>query len=88
MDNKSYTELTTEALLTEEKKIKNNQFLVAGITGFLIGVIIFGLVKNGFGFLYAFICLLLILLINKNSKEQKQKLVQLREEINKRKQSE
>lgn len=43
---------------------------------------VYGLVKNGFGFLYLAIPLFLIAGIYKNSQVQKENLKQIREEIN------
>ncbi len=80
-DNKDYSTLTREELLAEEKKIKRHQTFSAGLIGFLIGVMVFGVAKNGFGFLYIVIPLLLIGGIAKGSQNLKQKLEQIRGEI-------
>ncbi|PWK27137.1 hypothetical protein LV89_01951 [Arcicella aurantiaca] len=82
LDKKDYSKLTLEELLLEEKKVKQNEILSAGFIGFCVGVMIFGLVKNGFGFLYIAILLFLISASYKNSKVQKQKLKQIQAEIN------
>jgi len=81
LDNKDYSKLALDELLTEEKKIKKAEITSAVLIGFLIGVIVYGVAKNGFGFLYIFIPLLLIAGIAKNSQNLKQKLEQIRAEI-------
>lgn len=80
-DNKDYSKLALDELLTEEKKIKKAEITSAVLIGFLIGVIVYGVAENGFGFLYIFIPLLLIAGIAKNSQNLKQKLKQIRAEI-------
>lgn len=81
LDNKDYSKLTLDELLTEEKKIKKVEITSAVLIGFLIGVMVYGVAKNGFGFLYIFIPLLLIAGIAKNAQNLKQKLGQIRAEI-------
>ncbi|MEA5458647.1 hypothetical protein VB796_06345 [Arcicella sp. LKC2W] len=81
LDKKDYSKLTLEELLLEEKKVKQNEILSAGFIGFCVGVMIFGLVKNGFGFLYIVIPLVLISAFYKNSQVQKQKLKEIQSEI-------
>ena len=81
LDNKDYSKLALDELLTEEKKIKKAEITSAVLIGFLIGVIVYGVAKNGFGFLYIFIPLLLIAGIAKNSQNLRQKLKQIRAEI-------
>lgn len=82
LDKKDYSKLTLEELLIKEKKVKKNEIFSAGLIGFLIGVMVYGLVKNGFGFLYLAIPLFLIVVIYKNSQIQKQNLKQIQTEIN------
>ncbi len=79
---KDYSKLTLEELLIEEKKIKKNELFSAGFIGFLIGIMVYGLAKNGFGFLYIAIPLFLIFGIYKNSQIQKENLKQIQQEIN------
>ncbi|WP_310393466.1 hypothetical protein [Hymenobacter sp.] len=82
LDKKDYSKLTLEELLAEERKVKKNETFSAGLIGFLIGVMVYGIVKNGFGFLYIAIPLFLISVIYRNSQIQKQNLKQVRAEIN------
>ncbi|RFP65179.1 hypothetical protein D0N36_09945 [Hymenobacter lapidiphilus] len=84
-NDKDYAALPLEALLAEEKDVKRNQLLSAATIGFLVGVMVYGLVKNGLGFLYLAIPLFLIVGIYKNSRVQKQRLEQIRAEIGLRK---
>jgi hypothetical protein len=81
-EKKDYSTLTLKELLAEEKKIKKSEIFSAGFIGFLIGIMIYGVVKNGFGFLYIAIPLLLIAGITKGSQIQKQNLKAIRAEIN------
>ncbi|MBC6697754.1 hypothetical protein [Hymenobacter sp. BT190] len=76
-----YAKLTLEELLSEEKKIKRNEAFAAGFIGFLVGIMVYGIVRNGFGFLYIAIPLAMIVLIYRNSQSQKQALQQIRAEI-------
>ena len=80
-DKKDYSQLTLEELLIEEKKIKNNEAFSAGFIGLLIGVMVYGVVKNGFGFLYLAIPIFLIAGIYKNSQIQKQNLKEIQAEV-------
>lgn len=80
--NKEYSELTLEELLVEEKKIRKQEITSSVVMGFLIGIIIYGVAKNGFGFLYIFIPLVLMSIYYKALQKIKQNLRQVREEIN------
>lgn len=82
LDKKDYSKLTLEELFIEEKKFKKNEMFSAGLIGFSIGVMVYGIVKNGFGFLYIAIPLFLVSVIYKNSQIQKQNLKQIQTEIN------
>lgn len=80
-DNKDYTELGLEDLLIEEKKIKKQEITAAVFVGILVGIMVYGIVKNGFGFLYVAIPLVLISVIAKNSQRLKEKLKAVQAEI-------
>jgi len=77
MDTKNYAQWSREELQKEEKKIKNQEITSAVIVGFLVGVMIYGLVMNGFGWVYTLIPLLLIGGIAKNSQNLKEKRKQI-----------
>ncbi len=81
-DNKDYSKLTLEELWVEEKKVKKNKTIAAVLIGFLIGVMIYGIVNHGFGFLHIFIPLILISGIYKNSQKLAHNLTQIQAEIN------
>ncbi len=81
MENKDYSKQPLEELQKEEKKIKKLEITAATMVGFLVGIMIYGLVQNGFGFLYIVIPILLIAGIVKNSQNLKQKLKQIRAAI-------
>ena len=76
-----YSQLTLEALLQEEKKVKSNQLIAGLATGFLVGIMLFGVWRNGFGFLYLAIPLFLIVMIVRNAKLQKQNLALIQNAI-------
>ena len=80
-DKKDYAKLTLEELLAEEKKIKRQDITGSVFVGFLVGVMLFGLIMNGFGLLYTAIPLLIIAAVAKNGQNIKAKLKELREEI-------
>ncbi len=71
LDKRDYSKLALEELWKEEKKIKKKEMISAVTIGFLVGVIIYGVAKNGIGFIYIFIPLLLIYGIYKNSQKLK-----------------
>ncbi len=54
MEQKELSELTDEQLLDEAKKIKSSSITNAVFIGFLIGIVIYSIVKNGFGFFILF----------------------------------
>ncbi len=81
LDQKGYAQLTLEELLAEEKKLKRQSITGNVLIGFLAGVIIYGVAKNGFGLLYTAIPLLIIAAVAKNGQSIKAKLKELREEI-------
>lgn len=85
MNNTDYSQWTLQELLTEAKKIKTNQLISGVVIGFLIGVMGYGLVKKGFGFLYLAIPIGLIVLIGRNAQVQKQNLKQIQAEIDAKK---
>ncbi|MBO9595024.1 MAG: hypothetical protein J7599_19120 [Niabella sp.] len=51
MNQKELTALTNEELLQEVKKSKSRRIFDAAMMGFLIGVVIFSVVKKGWGLL-------------------------------------
>lgn len=51
MKQKELTELTNDELLQEAKKIKSGKLMDAVIFGFLIGVSVYSVARNGFGLL-------------------------------------
>lgn len=81
LDKKDYFNLSSDELLAEEKKIKKQEITAAIFVGALFGVMIYGVVMNGFGFLYIAIPLFLIATVAKNSQLQKEKLKKIQAEI-------
>lgn len=80
-ENKDYSQFTLEELQAEEKKMKKNEIYAALAIGFLIGIMVFGIAKKGFGFLYVYIPVFFILAIIRNSKAHKQNRQQLQTAI-------
>jgi hypothetical protein len=70
MSQKEISELTDQELIEEDKKIKPSPVVDAFFIGFLIGIIIFSVAANSWGFL-TLIPLLLIYLLLKKSKRKK-----------------
>ena len=50
MEHKNLSELTDQELLDEAKKIKSAAIINAVLIGFLIGIVFYSIMKNGFGF--------------------------------------
>jgi len=80
-DKKDYTQLTLEELLAEEQKMKRQDISGSVFVGFLVGVMLFGLITNGFGLLYTAIPLLIIAAVAKNGQRIKEKLKEVRAEM-------
>jgi hypothetical protein len=70
MNQKELSELTDQELLDESKKMKSASISYALIIGFLIGIIIYSVVKNSLGFL-TLIPLFFIYKIFNNSENNK-----------------
>jgi len=51
MDQKDLSQLTDEELLAEAKKMKSASIINAVFIGVMIGIIIYSIAKNSFGFL-------------------------------------
>lgn len=73
--------MTVDELIAEEKKIKRMGITSAVAIGFLIGIMVYGVTRNGFGFLYIVIPLVLIAAVAKNSESLKGTLTLIRAEI-------
>lgn len=76
--------MSTDALFDELKKIKRQEFYASIFTGLLVGIIIYGLAKHGFGFTYTLIPLILIAANVKNSTVLKENRQEIQKEINRR----
>lgn len=50
MGIKEKSELTDQELLIESRKIKSNKVINAFLIGLMIGITIYSIVENGFGF--------------------------------------
>jgi uncharacterized membrane protein len=83
-ETKDYTKLSQEELLTEEKKLKKGEFFSAGLIGFLIGILGYGIVTKGIGFLHIALPLVLISVLYKGSQVQKMNLKHVQAEMKNR----
>jgi len=70
MNQKDLSELTDQELLAEAKKMKSSFITNAFFIGFLIGIVIFSIVKNSWGF-FTLIPLYFAYRLIKNSKNDK-----------------
>lgn len=70
MNQNELKELTNDELLAEAKKNKSYKIYDAVIIGFLIGIAIYGAVKNGLGLLI-FLPLIYLPIANKNKVKNK-----------------
>ncbi len=78
---KDYAVMSREDLQLEEKTLKRAELWAALAVGFLFGVIGYGLVQRGFGFVYIVISGSLIYLIMRSSKGRKAELAAVRAEL-------
>ncbi|PTN08683.1 FUSC family protein [Mangrovibacterium marinum] len=73
MKQKELTALSDQELLQEAKKLKSAARTNAVLIGFLIGIIVYSILKNSFGFLTLIPLFLVYKLVN-NSKYDKKEL--------------
>ena len=70
MNQKHPSELTNQELLAEAKKMKSTAILNAFLIGLVIGVVIYGVAKNNWGF-FALIPLFIVFKVfNKPAKDK------------------
>ena len=81
MKQKELSELTDQELLDEAKKMKSTSITNAVLIGFLIGIIVYSIVKNSLGFLILIPLFFAYKLIN-NSKHNSKELETLLKERN------
>lgn len=70
MKQKELPDLTNQELLKEAKKIKSNSIINAIFIGFMIGIVIYSIVKGSLGF-FILIPLFFIYKLVNNSKNNK-----------------
>ncbi len=71
MKEKPLTDLTDEALLKEQKKMKTSTTVSAFFIGLLIGISIYSTITNGLGF-FTFFPLFFVLIVISNAKKLKE----------------
>ena len=78
------TRMSLEELQRAEKRTRNEQLTVAVLIGFLIGVIISGVVTKGFGLLHTLLPAGLIILLTRSMGKTNQRLAGIRAELGKK----
>jgi len=78
---KQLAELTNQELLQEAKKMKSTAIINAVLIGFLIGILLYSIMKNSLGFLTLILLFFIYKLVN-NSKYDNQELKSLLKERN------
>jgi hypothetical protein len=81
MKEKQLSELTDQELLQAAKKMKSTSILNAVLIGFLIGIVVYSVAKNTWGFLTLIPLIFAYKLIN-NSKHRNKELESLLKERN------
>lgn len=81
MKFKNLDELTDKELLNKDKQMKTNKIVNASIIGFAIGIATYSIVKSGFSVLVIAPLLLIILVVIKNSKNNKVLEAEIHKEI-------
>ena len=81
MEQRKLTELTNHELMQEAKKIKSASITNSVLIGFLIGIVIYSIVKNSLGF-FTLIPLFFIYKLINNSKYNNKELENLLKERN------
>lgn len=81
MKQKELSELTDQELLDEAQKKKSNSIMNAFFIGFLIGIVIYSIVKNSLGF-FTLIPLFFVYKLINNSKYKNKELESLLEKRN------
>jgi len=70
MKQKELSELTDQELLAESKKMKSNSIMNAFFIGILIGIVIYSIVVNSWGFFTLLPLFLVYKLINDSKKDK------------------
>jgi len=81
MKEKQLSELTDQELLQAAKKMKSTAIMNAALIGFLIGIVVYSVAKNTWGFLTLIPLIFAYKLIN-NSKHSNEELKNLLKERN------
>jgi hypothetical protein len=67
MTERKLSELTDEELLQEAKKMKSNSIMNAVLIGFLVGIVVYSVVKNTLGLVTLLPLFLAYKLVNKSN---------------------
>jgi hypothetical protein len=70
MTQEELSELTDQELLEKNKKMKSNSIINSVLIGFMIGVIIYSIMKNSIGFLTLIPLLFAFKLINNSKNDE------------------
>ena len=80
MIQKNLSDLSDEQLLIKLKGIRTAKIVDAVLVGLTVGIVIYGAIKNGFGF-FTFVPLILIVAIIRNSKNNKNIEIEIQNEL-------
>ena len=72
MEQKKLTELTDQELLQEAKKMKSTAIINSFLIGFLIGIVVYSIVKNSWGFFTIIPLYFAYKLINNSKRDTKE----------------
>lgn len=72
MEKKILSELTDQELLQEAKKRKSTSIINAFFIGFLVGIVVYSVAKNTWGFLTLIPLFLIYKLVNKSKYDDKE----------------
>ena len=75
MEEKKLAELTDQELLDKAKKMKSKNITNAFLIGFMIGVIVYSIAKNGFGFFILIPLFIAYKLVNNSNDDQALKAI-------------
>jgi hypothetical protein len=83
-EKKDYGVCTDEELRSALKKTRSKTLTSAVFTGFLFGIILYGLAKNGFGLIYTLIPAILIYVNIRHAGQLKETKLEIQGEIDRR----
>lgn len=80
MSEKELFELSDQELLVEAEKVKSSTLIHAILIGFLVGIVVYSIVKNTWGFLTLIPLFLVYKLVNKSNNARNKALKKILKE--------